>query len=45
MNDFIDGFIKGARETPKAYFAPLIALWVNLFETTESLINKDDLRS
>ena len=27
MNDFVKGFIAGARETPRGYFAPLIALW------------------
>lgn len=27
MHDFIQGFIKGAREAPRAYFAPAFALW------------------
>ena len=27
MYDFIEGFVKGAKETPRAFFAPAIALW------------------
>ncbi len=27
MHDFIEGFVKGARQTPRAFFAPAIALW------------------
>ena len=27
MNAFIQGFITGARETPRGFFMPLIALW------------------
>lgn len=38
MNAFMQGFIKGARETPRAYFAPLIALWRLLVTTSESLL-------
>lgn len=38
MNDFVQGFIKGAKETPRAFFAPLIAIWRLLLVTTESLI-------
>jgi hypothetical protein len=38
LQSFIEGFIKGCKETPKAYFAPAIALWTLLFEATESLI-------
>ena len=41
MNDFIGGFIKGAKETPLAFFAPAIAIWRLLKETTESLVNRD----
>lgn len=40
MNEFVHGFITGARETPRAYFAPLIALWRLLHGTTEDLIAK-----
>lgn len=38
MKAFIEGFIKGAIETPKGFFAPAVALWRLLFETTESLL-------
>jgi len=38
MNEFIKGFISGAKETPKGFFAPLIALWRLLVGTTESIL-------
>jgi len=37
MNDFLNGFWKGARETPRAFFAPVIALWRLLVTATDSL--------
>lgn len=37
MNDFMKGFIKGARETPKGLFAPLIAVWRLFKGVTDSL--------
>jgi hypothetical protein len=37
MNDFLRGFIKGAKETPRGYFAPAIALWRLLISVTDSL--------
>lgn len=40
MNSFLKGFIKGAKETPKGFFAPAIAIWRLLVGTTESLTNK-----
>lgn len=40
MRDFVQGFIKGARETPVAYFAPAIAIWRLLLGATESLLNR-----
>ena len=40
MDNFIQGFIKGAKETPRAFFAPAIAVWQLLHGTTESLINR-----
>ena len=43
MNEFVEGFIKGAKETPKGYFAPAIALWRLLIEVTESL-TKEQVR-
>jgi hypothetical protein len=38
MNDFMKGFIKGAKETPRGFFAPAIAIWRLLVNTTESLL-------
>lgn len=38
MREFLRGFIQGARETPKGYFAPAIAVWRLLLDTTESLM-------
>ncbi len=38
MNDFLAGFIEGAKETPRAFFAPAIALWRLLVTVTESLL-------
>jgi hypothetical protein len=38
MNEFLAGFIEGAKETPRAYFAPVVALWRLLVSTTESLL-------
>lgn len=43
MNEFIQGFIKGAKETPKGFFAPAIALWRLLVGVSESL-TKDKAR-
>lgn len=37
MNDFFQGFIKGALETPKGFFAPAIAVWRLLLGVSESL--------
>lgn len=42
---FMQGFIKGAQETPKAYFAPLIALWRLMYTTTKSVIDDERQRS
>jgi hypothetical protein len=42
MDDFIKGFIKGAKETPRGFFSPLIAVWRLLISTTESLIRSND---
>lgn len=43
MNEFVQGFIKGAKETPKGFFAPAIALWRLLVGVSESL-TKDKTR-
>jgi len=37
---FWKGFLKGAKETPKAYFAPAVAIWRLLRDTTDSLIHR-----
>jgi len=37
MNDFVKGFIKGAKETPRGFFAPAVAIWRLLVNTSESL--------
>lgn len=41
MNSFIQGFVKGAKETPKGFFAPAIALWRLLIGVTDSLTKED----
>ena len=38
MNEFLTGFLEGTKETPRAYFAPVVALWQLLVSTTESLL-------
>lgn len=40
MKAFIEGFIAGARATPRAYFAPAVALWRLLVSTTDSLLER-----
>jgi hypothetical protein len=37
-SEFLAGFVEGARETPRAFFAPLVAVWRLLLSTTQSLI-------
>ena len=37
MNEFWLGFLKGAKETPRMYFAPAIAIWRLYITTVESL--------
>ena len=44
MSEFLQGFIAGVKETPKAFFAPEVAMWRLLVaavrylaSTTESL--------
>jgi hypothetical protein len=41
IENFIKGFLCGARETPVAYFAPAIAIWRLLRDTSESLMQKE----
>jgi hypothetical protein len=45
MNDFLIGFLHGARETPRAYFAPFVALWRLLASTTESLLESSSRKT
>lgn len=41
MSDFLQGFVKGAKETPRGFFAPAIAIWRLLVGETESLLSHD----
>lgn len=41
MNEFLKGFIRGAKETPRGFFAPAIAIWQLLIEVSESLTSDD----
>jgi len=38
MNDFLGGFISGAKDTPKGFFAPVVAVWMLLLNVTNSLV-------
>lgn len=40
MRDFLRGFMQGERETPRAYFAPVVALWRLLLMSTDSIIGR-----
>lgn len=42
MSDFLSGFFQGAKETPRAFFAPAIAVWRLLVDSTESLLNQEE---
>ena len=42
MNEFVRGFLKGAKETPKGFFAPAIAIWRLLVNVTDSLIARNN---
>lgn len=44
IRDFMTGFMKGALETPVAYFSPLVAVWRLLVGTTDSLTYKTKIR-
>lgn len=45
MNDFLRGFISGAKETPRGFFAPAVALWRLLITVTESLVHSHQRRN
>lgn len=40
MTDFVRGFIKGAKETPRGFFAPAIAIWRLFVGVTDSLLKQ-----
>jgi hypothetical protein len=40
VQTFVQGFAKGARETPRAFFAPALAVWRLLLSTTQELIRR-----
>jgi hypothetical protein len=40
LKAFMQGFTQGAKETPRGFFAPAIAIWRLLLDTTESLCSK-----
>jgi len=41
MTDFFRGFIKGAKETPRGFFAPAVAIWRLLVGVTDSLLKQE----
>ncbi len=45
MHDFLEGFIRGAKETPRGFFAPAVAIWRLLVGVTESLLRHKDGKS
>ena len=42
MSDLWEGFLKGAKETPMGFVAPLIAIWRLLVGVTESLLSNGE---
>jgi len=45
MNDFVQGFIKGARETPRGFFAPAIFLWRLFIGSYNSVIQEESIKN
>jgi hypothetical protein len=43
MKEFLDGFISAAKETPRGFFAPLIAIWRLFCGVTDSVLKKRSL--
>ncbi len=37
FSSFLRGFLTGAKETPKGFFAPAVAVWNLLLDSTERL--------
>lgn len=40
LNAFMTGFLKGARETPRAFFSPAVAVWRLLCDVTEAQLRR-----
>jgi len=40
MHDFMQGFIKGMRETPRGFFAPAVMLWRLFIGSYEAAIRR-----
>jgi len=40
MHDFMQGFIKGMRETPRGFFAPAVMLWRLFIRSYEAAIQR-----
>ena len=45
LKPFVEGFIKGVKETPRAFFAPAVAIWRLLLDTTESLCESASVKT
>lgn len=41
MSDFVKAFLRGVRETPRGFFAPLIVLWRSFEAAAEPLPHPD----
>lgn len=44
MSELVNGFIAGAKETPRGFFAPIVAIWTLLVNVTDSLVHSDQIR-
>jgi hypothetical protein len=42
MNDFVNGFIHGAKETPRGFFAPAIFLLRLFVKSYDSVIQREN---
>ena len=42
MKEFLDGFISAAKEAPRGFLAPLIAVWRLVCGVTGSVLKKYD---
>lgn len=41
IRDLAAAFVRGAKETPRGYFAPAVAVWRLLVAVTDSLVTKE----